>query len=696
MSFPLFRFTLNNTIEGAQVISEPGGWDEAILKLQRHEEFHSLIEFYDQPLLFYGANSTEDGGYDYIKTCETQGPDVQITILIEISQDQGTSYSTVFTGLLDITSIKEVDFYKIDCGVIREDFWQKFINRKGTPANVYAATDLDGNAIAVDGPITFNLQNQIITQSFISKNQALIQLFSTGVENIVQIGTMEIITTDEIKTRNDMPTIFYMDFVDNPIFAVVFDGTYTFDIRIEVSYLSAGVYVSPDLAPTFLGFFAVKNGATIAAFGVADFTSGLVSSSVYTYTATLSLAKGDTFSFYGGISTIPAGDSYVIYGFVGASSPSPPSGATDSTYFNITADTTYPDTTCELNRLFVVCRNIISKYMGVYDCLTSSYLSGCGETYHLVKGINIRGYSLAEKPFTMSFTDFWEGANPIFNLGLGYESGKIRIEQKPYFYDATPVVNLNYVNFIERSYDAKRIFKSIEIGYAKWSAESDSGVDDPQTVHTYRTIFKTIGEEIKLLSKFYAASLGIEQTRRNQKEIGKDWRLDEDIMIIAYNHGDNTNPELVENYDSVTGILNSGARYNLRLTPAMSLVRWRSFFNGCLQNYLTSKYFFASGQGNIDMSSTLKNTDCDYAGAIGENADLDVLTNFLFIPTIYEFEHPLTYTQYSTIVANRTKAIGVSRTNSGHVPCHILNLEYQVTHGKAKFTVILGQTTPIS
>jgi len=52
MSFPLFRFTLDNDIEGPLQISEPGGWDDAKIKLERNEKYHSLVEHYEQPLTF--------------------------------------------------------------------------------------------------------------------------------------------------------------------------------------------------------------------------------------------------------------------------------------------------------------------------------------------------------------------------------------------------------------------------------------------------------------------------------------------------------------------------------------------------------------------------------------------------------------------------------------------------------------------
>lgn len=72
-----FRFTLNNTTAGPLVISEPGGWDEATLKLERNDEFHSLVEYYDLPALLYGESLS------YLSAIErSQGPDAQVSVLV--------------------------------------------------------------------------------------------------------------------------------------------------------------------------------------------------------------------------------------------------------------------------------------------------------------------------------------------------------------------------------------------------------------------------------------------------------------------------------------------------------------------------------------------------------------------------------------------------------------------------------------
>lgn len=721
MGFPLFRFTLNNTIAGSLQISEPGGWDEAVLKLERNQEYHSLVEFYDQPLTFYGQSSEGNGGLDYIREIEnSQGPDSQITILIEISDDEVT-YTTVFQGLLDITSCKEVDFYKAEYGIIRDDFWQKFMNRKSIPVDMASTVDLDGNAITGGAASTMNLPSQKIRYEFERRNDSALPDTLTsiafGTTNYLMWGATEPVL-DEITQRfeygtqvsSELPTdtekyIFKFDYAGdydidlNIKYYIGFGATKTYDLKWFYAYRQAGVLTGP-----------TQIGATIAGTALdVTWTVG----SPHTLSTTLTLTEAGVELYIWGTLTLNSastGGSYF------PDFDNDPTAGFDYVYTTLTivADTVYVDTTANNYLLLTAGSLITSKLTGSYPAMISDYIdtsvTGCGAYYALTKGLYVRGYSTSTKPFFMSFDQWWNGINPILNLGLGYVNGadQIEVEPKSEFYDPVTVINFDYVNNIERSYNPKAIVKSIEVGYSKWSAESGSGIDDPQTKHTYRTRFKTVGDDAKILSSFYAASLGIEQTRRNRVEEGKDWRLDEDVMIIAVRTDNTSVPETNGPFSSVSGLLNATSRYNVRITPARNFLRWHDYFNGCLKWYDTNDDFtFTSGEGNYQsVFSTLISTDCEYdlydeggliGHQVGESANFDAGAghDFLFVPVVYSFEYPLTWAEYKAMRDNRKKAIGVSRTNADHVSCFILSLEYEITRGKAKFTVILGQETEI-
>lgn len=713
--FPLFKFTLSNTIEGSLVISEPGGWDDAKFKLERNKEFHSLVEFYDQPLTFYGDDISHDGGIQYIRNIEqTQGLDAQISLLIEISHDEGDTYETAYEGILSIETAKEIDFYKLEMGVIRNDFWQKFINRKITPVDLSASVDLDGNAITPISPITLRLPSQTIRAVFRSEgvndtddfydqtywfdsgtNQqvgviSLPKVITKSIQDVFTY-TSSAIEGEPLEVFNTSGALVY--FYSRPFESLVakYKGTYSFNIKIVLSSSDR-----PDLFITS-GFyrdqFSLRYAKNNDLFNATDYTKtnygtdGIDGYTVYDLQVNnLSLEQGDAFRFwmYSGI------DEYAL--IVVGTNTLPVS------FVEISADTVFPESETESFILKDAAESILSKCIGQDNVITSDYLDSCSGLYAIMKGLNIRGYSLADKPIQMSFDDWWKGAEPILNLGLGYEPTSpetLRIEPKSYFYNKTVSINLDFVNNIERSYDIDSVFKLIEIGYNKWSAESDSGIDDPQTKHSYNTLFKTVGKEIKILSQFIAASLAIEQTRRNRVEEGKDWRLDDDVMIIALKDTSPYEPELDENFSDVTGLLNAETRYNIRLSVARNFERWKDYFNGCLQWYLTDEYKFASGEGNYDMTSTLFSDDCEAIGtspedSLSEKQDIAITSDYLFKPIVYKFEHPLTWDDYKTISDNPTRAIGISRSDSGHVACFINVLEYEITRGKGTFELYLA------
>ena len=83
-----YRFTLSHEFLSDKVISEPQGFDKAQLKLMRHEEFHSLIEYYEGEFVFYGSDGFVDGGIDYIREVERlYGHDTDLHITIEVAPD---------------------------------------------------------------------------------------------------------------------------------------------------------------------------------------------------------------------------------------------------------------------------------------------------------------------------------------------------------------------------------------------------------------------------------------------------------------------------------------------------------------------------------------------------------------------------------------------------------------------------------
>lgn len=272
----------------------------------------------------------------------------------------------------------------------------------------------------------------------------------------------------------------------------------------------------------------------------------------------------------------------------------------------------------------------------------------------------------------------------------------IRVEEVEHFYNPEPSLLISNIRNISRKYDNDKIYNKINIGYNTWRSEDIQGIDDTQTQHIYATKFEKVGQTITLWSEFIAASLSIESTRRKTIQESTDYKFDDSTFIIAINPDDVSpdtySPELAENFSDIENLLNPELRYNTRITPARNFLRWRKWFNGCLQNLLNSYYKFVRGEGNYDMISTMNSSSPDCLDEsydnmpLSEKQDIEVTNEFIHLPNYYEFEVPLDWEDYKTIRDNRKNAIGISLSDTGHIALFIDQLDYNIMHGFAKIT----------
>jgi len=680
----ILRFTLNNATSGPLVIEEPDGWKDALLKLTRSEEFHSVIESYEEQTFTFW-----DASYDYLVNIKnTQGFDADVSILIEISEDE-TTYETIFTGLVDIENSVEVDFKKIDCPIVRNDLWTRFNNNRGTSVDLQSTTDLYGNNRIVLSPVTINMTPQRVTTNYLGVNNDRIT-YTLGVNQygVIDFGT---VLLDEIDDKFNYPRV-ESSTIPFELFAFAYDGVYEVDCTLFFSTAALNAYVPGGTNV----YFQLNDDAAIAFTSTNLGVNGVNGRTRFTYNSTHTVSAGDFIRIYlDGASTLVWLESDYTIG--------------DDSQLTLFGYNTYDQTTSQaimiheafqsvLDRIIGANNTLYSEYIGAEDTQQTDYTSnGCASLCAVLKGLHIRQYLLNEKPFYASFNDLWDGHNPIFNLGLGYETVNgtevIRIEDKGHFYDPTVSINLDYVNNIEVSINTEEVYKNIKIGYQKWESENVPGIDDPQTKHEYAVALKKSGSDIDLQSKFIAASLAIEFTRREAIEETKDWKLDNDTFIIAIDKDIIGSPALVYEpeldgpFSSVTNLENPTARYNLRLTPGRNFLRWRNVFNSGLQLYTSLDYKFVSGEGNVAMVSTV-GTDACISGTVTENQNFDITTDALYDNIVYSFEHPLTWTEYKTIRDNRHQAIGVSSTATGHVSFYIKSVDYSIHNALGKFKLI--------
>lgn len=602
---PQFKFTINYTsLDGLSTDTyaipsheQPRGWKASKLKLERHEKYHSLIEYFEAPLEFYGP------AWGFIVEKEIQdGIRVNLTITAEIQHDRQIGYEPLFAGRLAIQAIE--DRRKADrkfiakIPIIRNDLWALFTANVDTEVNVNGTTGLRGNAVTPLTPKTLNLPSQKIRSKYEGDYSSGISFYDASLSGkYLQVDPPHEVTS-EIQTKFNIGTVI------NPLFpvwthAVKYAGDYTISISMEVSrwwqLKDALVFDVPDPTAPFNTEDMIFSGSDYYAdlniyindvfhSSAGKSTQTLTSvrkSTLYTLISLfpLNLVEGDritvTFALNHDLPTtetglaLEANEAIIIWGndnsnvTITASGGSadgfnlwggagvPPSGNAQPSVYRLFANTAFPITTSEALLLHDIGFNILdrittidrfySSFLGHTDYTVREYDEvGCGFPYMILLGLHARGYTFATKILSMSFSNWYESTDAILNLGLGYRTidgtEMIVVEKKESFYDNTErsIVLLNVADVV-RTYDLNSLVQSINIGYKDWEAQSEGVLDDPQASSNYSTVMELAGKPLKVESEFVAAGLVLEATRRKSVEPTKDWKYDNKAFIVTIN-----------------------------------------------------------------------------------------------------------------------------------------------------------------
>jgi len=360
----------------------------------------------------------------------------------------------------------------------------------------------------------------------------------------------------------------------------------------------------------------------------------------------------------------------------------PYTGTAVENYLRVTADTTFKssvvDALLQHDVAAMICDRITdadkfySELLGGTLTQARTYAdNGAWWNNVLLKCLHLRGYTLAEKKFSLSMKDFWDGAKAAYNLGFSYETidgvDRIVIRKRSEYYDTSQAAfDFRGVQRIKRKYGSEH-FNGTKFGFAKGKTEDISGIDDTQ-IRNDASILKNIGRLFTNLTTWIFQGLTIEQARRTVKTKSADYKFDDEIVCIEVTpESGEYKPRLNEDFDSVTNLLNEASRYNKHHTPARFLLRWLSYLSGGLQKYIGTNFRFTGGEGNYDMVSEMIPGSAidDYGGApLAENANIPVSETYDYIPIEYEIQHYCTDAEFDQIDAMRNYGGKISQTQS--------------------------------
>lgn len=447
------RFTLSHATVGTLVINVPDGWKEAEINFERHPDLHCVRPKFNTPLDFYGKNVIAgiDGGRDFVLEVEEEdGPDAVIGVLVERSRDgftwiiladQEFPISGPFADKVGID-------HRVESTLTDKSFWAKFISRFETPVDVNGDTNEDGTEATVHSPVDLTLTSQKIQQQYSAKSLIGWLFYGADDGDYIEFDHDAIIL-DEVNTRfplsnsvSSSPTVAF-----GRIYILEFDGSYELGFKRQMSVLDVEL---PDVgyfgADTWIDWYFQLNDETPILFNELNSgTPNVDEITTYTYfPLAMDLKAGDVIKVYAFIHT-NINDLWpvILWGEGGAEGTNPLGDPIDFSYpqavpvdargctSTVLANTTYPDTQIQADLIHDLGMKISDRITGVNDSFRSNVLgspytmthqydeSGIYWEYAHALGLHARGYTLTQKPFFQSMRDYWQGINPLFNLGMG-------------------------------------------------------------------------------------------------------------------------------------------------------------------------------------------------------------------------------------------------------------------------------------
>jgi len=323
-------------------------------------------------------------------------------------------------------------------------------------------------------------------------------------------------------------------------------------------------------------------------------------------------------------------------------------------------------------------KRTIGLITGVDDCLYSEkfgrtdlgYASD-GTLLHIIKGKQLRT-NVDSVPIKLK--DLFTSVNAMYNIGLGYVNGKVRIEDVSYFYNDTVILDISYKvtnEIISKSVAPDLIYKDISAGYAKYGKKEVLSGFEFNTKASYTSEVKSVTTPLNIISLYRADGTSVVRLQHDD-DLSKDVDGDNDLFFLksTRNLGGNLWIETDEQFSSIQGTVYADKSINLDLTPARNIRRWG--------NVLTPGFIKSTGKlrwQNTDNNNNLVTQKTTETTAVTEAADIDYtsLEAPIYYAERYKLTVPLTNDEINTIFTNPNGLIRLSDTKAGWIDELIVN-----------------------
>lgn len=241
-----------------------------------------------------------------------------------------------------------------------------------------------------------------------------------------------------------------------------------------------------------------------------------------------------------------------------------------------------------------------------------------------------------------SLKEFFESYNTWYNLGMGVEQKKIRIEAKSYLFNSTATpFHLGKAKKLKVSFASDLFFNVLKVGYQPQDVNEAWGRFEFNNTSSFTSPITKVVKEFLLISSYRADVSGIETTRINlEGKTTTDANTDNNVFALKI---DIANPNIDGSYnllrvayDSMLGIPTESQAtiFNVELSPKRILKTHGNWLRSILYGFETDKLRFQTTQKNRELRTVLAGVTID------EDAD-EIIGNLaapLFKPYYIEFE----------------------------------------------------------
>jgi len=679
-----FKFVLSTTnpVATKTLKFAPKGWNESELTFIRDKFYKGVMESYSTNELTF----VKDGMAFIQSGYETYGIDYEIKIDIYLLINSTFQYQLYFSGKLDLSTYK-IDSIGVTCEIIPTGFQTTVLNRDDIEVDMMSTKYIGGGDGSMEylstvwEKVTLPAYQATQNAEWIVQTEDLEEISLANNHYPAVINNLSEWEIAEINDQTFAPVSSGAQYIFNSA------GSYTVDliglIRVDVYWISGeeGSEIEILIKQNAITIQSYTNATTDpdTSYEMTVNVTGLslVATDKISIEATIT-PKDDGLGNYGTIEFIYVNGIVKMFREVGTVLPS-----ISAPMFYI-----YEAFVRTIQLTSGVSQPFYSEFLGRVDSVPESYLAdGAGSLMAITNGLWLREFIANNTQLSFSLKDLFKTINAIHNIGLGFENGKVRIEEEKYFFDVVEnpefgtdgkywKVNqiLDLSMWLNNEMISKEVLpdwyaNEISGGYGKFEYENFQGLKEFNTQSKWAIPIKSVKSTLDLKSEYRADTQGVNKLREKPFATfpTEDVSGDSDIFIFDVKR-DGTPPIIFtvktdEDFESVSGGIDPAQCYNLNFTPRRNLERHGNRLNS-MRLAAGDEIQWLKSDKNTKLV-TRKPGESDKA----ENGDIlaSTLTPGYWIAEAYNFEAPVTELTVTALQANPRGVIKIAADKWGWI-----------------------------